>query len=148
MDRNPESGHCLPDLNARSVLVEIRAGQGTGIRMGGEVSSEYTVLTARAGFDPIILQMILRSPEIRSDILLSSSGANRTRTRWNLIRNLRAPYPAPEVNAAIRQVVERAEEAKREAAQLLRDSQSFILSQLQLETDEADLILTAFRPPK
>ena len=115
---------------------------------GCVVSSEYTVLTARAGFDPVILQLILRSPEIRSDILLSSSGANRTRTRWNLIRNLRAPYPAPEVESSTRQMVERAEEAKREAAQLLRDSQSFILSQLQLETDDADLILAAFRPPK
>ena len=115
---------------------------------GCVVSSEYTVLTARAGFDPVILQMILRSPEIRSDILLSSSGANRTRTRWNLIRNLRAPYPAPEVESSIKQMVERAEEAKREAARLLRDSQSFILSQLQLETDDADLILAAFRPPK
>lgn len=115
---------------------------------GCVVSSEYTVLTARAGFDPIVLQLILRSPEIRSDILLSSSGANRTRTRWDLIQDLRAPYPAPEVVSSIRQMAERAEEAKREAARLLRDSRSSIQSQLQRETDDANMVLTAFKPPK
>src|ERR1035441_10509663 len=45
------------------------------------VSSEYTVLRVRDGFDPAVVQLILRSPEIRSDVLLSSSGANRTRAK-------------------------------------------------------------------
>lgn len=31
---------------------------------GSVVSSEYTVLTAKEGFDPIVLQLILRSPEL------------------------------------------------------------------------------------
>ena len=115
---------------------------------GCVVSSEYTVLIAGEGFDPIVLQLILRSPEIRSDILLSSSGANRTRTRWDLIQDLRAPYPTPEVVSSIRQMAERTEEAKREAAQLLRDSRTLIQSQLQLETDDANMVLTAFKPPK
>jgi type I restriction enzyme M protein len=115
---------------------------------GCVVSSEYTVLTARAGFDPIVLHLILRSPEIRSDILLSSSGANRTRTRWDLIRDLRAPYPTDEVVQAIREMAERAEEAKREAARLLQESRASIQRQLHLETDVASMVLTAFKPPK
>jgi len=115
---------------------------------GCVVSSEYTVLTARAGFDPIVLHLILRSPEIRSDILLSSSGANRTRTRWDLIRDLRAPYPTDEVVEAIREMAERAEEAKREAARLLQESRASIQRQLHLETDVASMVLTAFKPPK
>lgn len=63
---------------------------------GAVVSSEYTILKPKDGFDSTVLQIILRSPEIRSDILLSSSGANRTRTRWDLIRDLSAPYPPRE----------------------------------------------------
>jgi hypothetical protein len=45
-------------------------------------------------------------------------------------------------------MVEQAEEAKREAARLLRESRASIQSQLQLETDDANMVLTAFRPPK
>lgn len=100
------------------------------------------------GFDPIVLQLILRSPEIRSDILLSSSGANRTRTRWDLIRDLRAPYPGLEVVQEIRQMAERAEAAKREAVRLLQESRASIQRQLHLETEDASMVLTAFRPPK
>ena len=115
---------------------------------GCVVSSEYTVLTARPGFDPVVLQLILRSPEIRSDILLSSSGANRTRTRWDLIRDLRAPYPTPAIVASVREMAERADEAKREANRLIQEARSSLQSQLQLETDTASMVLTAFKPPK
>ncbi|OLS50191.1 hypothetical protein BV379_19150 [Rhodovulum sulfidophilum] len=115
---------------------------------GCVVSSEYTVLQARPEFDPVVLQMILRSPEIRSDILLSSSGANRTRTRWDLIRDLKAPYPSDVMANTIRQMADRAEEAKREAARLLSDARASIQEQLQLETGDAEMVLTAFKPPK
>jgi type I restriction enzyme M protein len=115
---------------------------------GCVVSSEYTVLTARPGYDPVVLQLILRSPEIRSDILLSSSGANRTRTRWDLIHDLHAPYPSPELVENIRNMTEQAAEAKRQAVRLLEESRRSIQHQLHLETDDADMVLTAFKPPK
>jgi type I restriction enzyme M protein len=115
---------------------------------GCVVSSEYTVLTARPGFDPVVLQLILRSPELRSDILLSSSGANRTRTRWDLIRDLHAPYPSPKIVETIRQMAEQSEEAKRQSARLLQEARMSIQSHLQLETDDANMVLTAFKPPK
>jgi type I restriction enzyme M protein len=115
---------------------------------GCVVSSEYTVLQALPGYDPIILQLILRSPELRADILLSSSGANRTRTRWELIRNLRAPYPAPKVLTQIRQMALQAEEARREAVRLVKEARTSIETELQLATEDADMVLTAFKPPK
>ncbi len=115
---------------------------------GCVVSSEYTVLTALEGFDPIVLQLILRSPELRSDILLSSSGANRTRTRWDLIRNLKAPYPSPHVVNEIQQMTREAEEAKRLAEQLVQTARTTIQSELQLETQDANMVLVAFKPPK
>lgn len=115
---------------------------------GCVVSSEYTVLVAKDGYDPVVLQLILRSPELRSDILLSSSGANRTRTRWELIRQLRAPYPETTVVQEIRNMTGRAEEAKREAARLLQEARTSIQGQMHLETEVANMVLTAFKPPK
>jgi type I restriction enzyme M protein len=115
---------------------------------GCVVSSEYTVLQASDGFDPIVVQIILRSPEIRSEILLSSSGANRTRTRWELIRNLHAPYPRPDVVQSVRHMVASAEAAKREAARLLEESRTTLEDALQLQTENALMILAAFKPPK
>lgn len=115
---------------------------------GCVVSSEYTVLRAREGYDPIVLQIVLRSPEVRADILLSSSGANRTRTRWDLIRHVRAPYPRPEIVRSVIQMAERAEEAKREAERLLEESRQSVEQALRLQTDDATMILTAFKPPK
>lgn len=115
---------------------------------GCVVSSEYTVLTAREGFDPIVLQLVLRSPEIRSDILLSSSGANRTRTRWDLIRDLAAPYPDETVVTGVRDAATRADDARREAARLLEHARADLQDRLQLDTETANLVLTAFKPPK
>lgn len=115
---------------------------------GCVVSSEYTVLQARGGFDPIALQIILRSPELRSDILLSSSGANRTRTRWDLIRSLHAPYPDQELVNNVRRMAAEAESAKREAIRLLQQSKSSLEEALRLRTTNAQMVLAAFKPPK
>lgn len=112
------------------------------------VSSEYTILTPRNGFDPVVLQIILRSPEIRSDILLSSSGANRTRTRWDLIKGLSAPYPDDETVNRIREMARQADDAKRRAEQLIEESRTALQAQLDLESETANMVLTAFKPPK
>jgi type I restriction enzyme M protein len=115
---------------------------------GCVVSSEYTVLQAREGFDPIVAQLILRSPEVRADILLSSSGANRTRARWDLIAGVAAPYPAAAVVNTVRDLAVRAEEAKRSAATLLKEARATVENDLALSTPQAENILLAFKPPK
>lgn len=47
------------------------------------VSKEYTVLCAKPGYDARVIWAVLRSPEIRAELLLRTTGANRTRIRWD-----------------------------------------------------------------
>lgn len=115
---------------------------------GAVVSSEYTVLCARKPFQPRILQLILRSPEIRSDILLSASGANRTRTRWSLLKDLKLTYPSEREEAALLEQILRAERSVREARRSLHDVSSKIVENLELRSPEAEIVLEAFKPPK
>lgn len=115
---------------------------------GCVVSSEYTVLKPKQGFDSIILQLILRSPEVRSDILLSSSGANRTRARWDLMQTIIIPYPGPAIIAQIRKLAHEADAAKRRAIAALEGAREQTETSLMLRSDQANVILAAFRPPK
>lgn len=85
---------------------------------------------------------------IRSDILLSSSGANRTRTRWDLIRELSAPYPDQATVASLIDAARRAADARREAERLLEQSRENLHEQLQLDSATANMVLMAFKPPK
>jgi restriction endonuclease S subunit len=111
---------------------------------GCVVSNEYTVLTPFPGFDPVVLQLILRSPEVRSDILLSASGANRTRTRWALIRDISIPYPEEVLVDEIRRLAREAEEAKRRAIEAREHAREQLEESLLLRTNAAATILAAF----
>lgn len=112
------------------------------------VSSEYTVLKVKHGFDPIVVQLILRSPEIRADILLSSSGANRTRAKWELIKEIEIPYPDRAVVTRIQELSQEAEEATRRASLASDKARGKIESTLLLQSQAADTILAAFKPPQ
>ena len=62
------------------------------------VSKEYTVLKARNGYDARVIRALLRSPEIRAEMLLRSTGANRSRVRWEDVQDITFPYPGPETS--------------------------------------------------
>ena len=49
---------------------------------GSLVSKEYTVLRAREGYDARVVWAVLRSPGMRAELLMRTTGANRTRVRW------------------------------------------------------------------
>lgn len=115
---------------------------------GCVVSSEYTVLKVKEGFDPIVVQLILRSPEVRADILLSASGANRTRARWDAIRDIQIPYPKADMVAKVKALATEAGEAKRRAIAATEDAREKVESSLLLRSEAADTILAAFKPPK
>jgi restriction endonuclease S subunit len=115
---------------------------------GCVVSSEYTVLKPKPGFDSIILQLILRSPEVRADILLSASGANRTRARWDLMQAIIIPYPGAAIIAQIKKLAQEADAAKRRAIAALEGARDQTETSLMLRSDQASVILAAFRPPK
>jgi len=114
---------------------------------GCAVSNEYTILRCKPGYDPTVMQLVLRSPEVRADILLTSSGANRTRARWAAVRDIMVPYPAEELIDSVRKLTEKAEESLQAAKAFREQARMTVEQTLSLVSTDADTILAAFRPP-
>ena len=112
------------------------------------VSKEYTVLKAKPGYDARVVWALLRSPEIRAELLLRTTGANRTRVRWSNIRDILFPYPDDKtVQIFLNHFID-AEEAKEKALKEQKDAISGLNKALLLDQDQAHVILDAFKPPK
>ena len=110
------------------------------------VSKEYTVLKARPGYDARLIRALLRSPEIRAEMLLRTTGANRTRIRWDEIQDIAFPYPAKRIVRAFLRHTDAAEAARQKALSEEAEA-STTLDEMQLNDDMARLILDAFKPP-
>ena len=115
---------------------------------GYVVSSEYTTLTPREGFQALVIWSVLRSPEIRADMLLVGTGANRTRVRWEMIKDIEIPYPDDTVVEQVLAEFAEAEEAERRAAAARQRASESLESSLRLNQDYARIILAAFKPPQ
>ena len=113
------------------------------------VSKEYTVLVAKADFDPRVIWALLRTDEIRAEMLVRATGANRSRIRWEDIRDIPFPYPDKETEAKYLRHVEAEEEAR---ANALREREAagreLISTEMELNDVMAKMILDAFKPPK
>lgn len=115
---------------------------------GACVSSEYTVLCPADNVNAYALWAILRSPEIRADILTRSSGIGRHRIDQALLLDL--PIPAPigtSVNTTSRAFV-KALELEAEAERLREEAQRALEATMDLSSKEAQEIILAFKPPR
>ncbi|QQS14810.1 MAG: N-6 DNA methylase [Rhodospirillales bacterium] len=115
---------------------------------GCVVTKEVSVLRALGDLDPRIAWIVLRSPEVRADMLLSASGANRTRINWPEMKDLRVPLPSPALRTSIVSQLLAAEERERTAAADRQAVTELVYRELTLESAEASEILDAFKPPK
>lgn len=115
---------------------------------GCVVSSEYTVLTANPGFEPKMLWAILRSPVVLSEILLVATGANRTRIKWDSLKSLSIPYPNNEVEKDFVNSLIELEKLEKETINSKYEKINNTIKDLALGNDEAEIILSAFKPPK
>ena len=112
------------------------------------VSKEYTVLVAKSGYDARVVWALLRSPMVRADMLLRTTGANRTRVRWCDISDMVFPYPDDETVVRFVNHLEGAASA-RERARLEDEAAITELGNaVFLESDQAHHILDAFKPPQ
>ena len=112
------------------------------------VSKEYTVLKVRPGYDARVVWAVLRSPEIRAELLLRSTGANRTRVQWSDIREIAFPYPDEPTVAVFVGHIEEAEAARSKALEEAASATRELNDALSLDQEDAHLILDAFKPPK
>ncbi len=115
---------------------------------GCVVTSEYTVLQPKPGEDARIIWMLLRSPEARADMLLLATGANRTRVRWEIIKDLRLPRPTTDAARDVSALLKQAEDAERVALEYRQKATQLIELPLELDNEEAQAILRAFKPPR
>lgn len=111
------------------------------------VSKEYTVLKVRHGYNARVVWAILRSPEIRAELLLRTTGANRTRVQWPDIRKIAFPYPDEATAGTFVKRIEEAEAARAMAQEEEAASIKELNHALSLDGEDAHLILDAFKPP-
>ena len=112
------------------------------------VSKEYTVLMVRPEFDPKVVWAVLRSPEIKAEMLLRTTGANRTRIKWSNIRRISFPYPDKATADTFVKRIEDAEEARGKALLEEETAVAALNAALSLGQDSAFHILDAFKPPQ
>lgn len=111
------------------------------------VSKEYTVLTTKPPYDERVLWALLRSPEIRAELLLRTTGANRTRVHWDNVKDIAFPYPDAATADRFVRHIEAAERARVTAQSEQQNAVEQLNAALSLDSDEAQHILDSFKPP-
>lgn len=115
---------------------------------GCVVSSEYLVLRPRKGIDPRLVWMLLRSPEVRADMLLLGTGIARTRVKWENVKDIQVPFPEKNLRDEIIQTIIEAEKAENDAEKKRLSAKKELEDAFGLDNDAARQILQAFKPPK
>ena len=112
------------------------------------VTNKFTVFDVSDEYDARIVWALLRSPEIRSELLVKASGAGRTRVKWATIADVCVPIPGLDLAQAIIADLRKAEDEILAAQKLRKDAQARIEAALSLATTAAVASLAAFKPPR
>ena len=112
------------------------------------VSKEYTVLKANPGYEPLLVHALLRSPEIRAEMLLRTTGANRTRIRWHDINDIKFPYPDEDIAKEFLNHVKEAKQAREKAMHEEKAAAKELHEKVLINDARALAILDAFKPPQ
>lgn len=111
------------------------------------VTNEYTVLRVRDGIDARVLCEILRSEDLRADVILRSTGIGRTRATWKELQNLMVPLPPARAAAALSALHDEAERLASDLRKLRRQASEDLFAKCHLGDLEASNILESFKPP-
>ncbi len=111
-------------------------------------TKEYTVCCPREGYHPFLIWQMLRTPEARADLLLSSTGMGRTRVDWDIVSKLQLPVPSEEISKATVDAIQKARALEQQARQLYETAGASIGRALNLDNAEARSLLAAFKPPR
>ncbi|NTU73210.1 N-6 DNA methylase [Candidatus Roizmanbacteria bacterium] len=115
---------------------------------GCVASNEYTILTSKANIPPRVLWVLLRSEVFRSEMLLAATGANRTRIRWSLIKNIEIPLPNDQECKKLNEALIESEKKEKAARQSKERAVLMTKKELILDSKLANTVLDAFKPPK
>lgn len=112
------------------------------------VTSEYSVFKSVDNVDPRLIWTVLRSPEIRAEMLISATGIGRTRITWEQVSALVVPIPDMKLRNEIVSGIAEAESDERRARTGRAATTSHAEKELLLDSTAAREILAAFRPPR
>jgi type I restriction enzyme M protein len=115
---------------------------------GCVVTKEISIFRPKPGYTPHVIWVLLRSQEILADLLLSASGANRTRIDWDGIKQIQVVIPPSKVATNVDAELTAIEKMERDADRRRSKILSSVDEELQLSSAKAAEILDAYKPPK
>lgn len=115
---------------------------------GRVITSEFSAFTTKPGYDPRAVWAVLRSPEVRAELLLRASGAGRTRVKWKSIADLEIALPDAKLTKSVVDALKKAEAELRAAQETRKKAQEQVQAALILSSDRAVATLAAFKPPR
>lgn len=134
------------------VLSEIRATDGAIGLVPKEmdravVSENFIVLHGLTPTDAVYLWSILRTYELRADLMSPSTGTGRYRTEAALVLDLQVPWQDLEKRKKIASDLTRAWGLERKIKQLCKDAAETI-SELGVESEDSKRRFASYKPPK
>ncbi len=115
---------------------------------GCVVSSEYTVLRCKSKIDAVYLWIVLRSSELRADLLSTTSGISRHRLKWPKFGEVMVPLVSDEERKQIYQDFVQAKELQKRAQQSRQQILSSINEKLDVESEASKQRFLASKPPR
>jgi len=115
---------------------------------GTLASGSYTVVKCVHDYDSLYLWSILRTTEIRADVLSSAIGMGRQTVDWDDIKNLEVPFLPPQERKRISKQILEAWEAEKRAEQELQNITGMLHRKFNVESEESKRRFEATKPPK
>ena len=114
---------------------------------GSLVSHSFTVLRCDSTEDTVYLWSVIRSFEIRADIMSVSTGTGRYNTDWDLAAPVQVPWLSEPKREAIAKKYLDAWEMEKTANEACANAES-IISQLGVNSDDSRSRFDTYKPPK
>lgn len=114
---------------------------------GALVSYSFTVLRCSSREDTVYLWSVMRSFEIRADIMSISTGTGRYNTDWELAKAVQIPWLSEEKRRVIATKYESAWEHERAATIALLEAANGV-EKLGLNSEQSKSRFSTYKPPK
>ncbi|MCG3148478.1 MAG: hypothetical protein PCFJNLEI_01922 [Verrucomicrobiae bacterium] len=114
---------------------------------GALASESFTILRAKNQVDGVYLWNLLRTYEIRADMMSPSTGTGRYNTDWDLAAAIQIPWlPAPDRKRIANAFLKSWQLERKVAA--LRQKAEVVITPLQLNGEASKKRFDAYKPPK
>ena len=115
---------------------------------GALASSSYTVVRCKNEYDTLYLWSILRTTEIRADLLTSAIGMGRQTIDWEDIKNVELPFVDIAERKLISKTIRDTWEAEKIAKQKFETIMKNLDDKFDVESDASIIRFEASKPPK